>query len=795
MAPTIQERDGVRRLSIFLGWTLLSGLAWAGPGDSPDVAGLKATLANDALPIEERSRRALEGAAAIDQAAQQAGRAADRRGQWTQAVGLLDEFVTKHPGVEAAPLIRFQAAVYRWAEGRSFADQWLLSPADAKLREGATRAIDDAVLRFRAIEVKPPDAAEPFAQNLRFRLAQAIADRARLETTSSPARLALDREALGMLDGSLTLPGLRPFARLLHAEVANRLGLYGQAQIDVEQAEKLTPPPPAEAVLEAKVAALTGRNLYDEARKAIEAAKVAERLKGLLTLRVVLATRREKPPGRDREAIDEEAFRIVEKARGSTDPDGRRAMMELAKVIDEPPPDSPGNWWDLLAEGHARLGDPIRAGRLNGKGGDRAEALGRAAEAASLRYKAGAYLFEAGTFAEADRRLTQVVNQPQAPRDLKSRAGMLRALARGRAVATREPDASRAGYLEALEAQVRDFPDDASTGEARWLLGQVRLSAGRVDDALTLWAGIPHGHARWLEAQGLIADRRREAVESQRLNRDNSAVAAKVEAARASLRSAIEKATDGPEAMALTLRLARLELIPEAGKSTLALEACDRALRLAARPEQHRAARLLRMVALAQSGRSIEAEKVATAEARTDDPAALLPALRLLDRSASDAEAELARRRFGLIARILTTRLVDSLNELPEALRDEARLQHARALLFSGDPAAARKTVAAWGGPSSELDDDLLRELSDLYQRLDAHSMAIEAERYRSARLAPGTLPWFEAKYGLALAYFRSDRPREARQLIDATAILHPDLGGGELKVRFERLRQKIGQD
>ena len=785
----------MRRLAILLCLTVSSARAWAGLADGPDIAGLKATLANDSLPIEERARRALEGAAAIDQAAQQSGRAPERRVLWAQATVVLDEFVAKHPGVESAPLIRFQAAVYRWAQGRSSADQWALSPADAKLRDGATRSIDDAMLRFRAIEVKPADAAEPFAQNLRFRLAQAIADRSRLEPAGSPGRLALDREALAMLDGSLTLPGLRAYTRLMRAEVANRLGLFGQAQIDVEQAEKLTPPPPAEAILEAKVGALTGRNLYDEARKSIEAANVGDRLKGLLTLRVVLATRREKPPGRDRQAIDEEAFRIAEKARASTDPEGRRAIMELAKVIDEPPADAPGVWWDLLAEGHARLGDPIRAGRLNGKGGDRAEALGRAVEAASLRYKAGAYLFEAGKFAEADRRLNQVVDQPQAPRDLRARAGMLRALARGRAVATREPNASRTGYLDALEAQLRDFPDEASTGEARWLLGQVRLSAGRADDALALWAGIPHGHARWLEAQGLIADRRREAVESQRLNRDTSAVATKVEAARASLRSAIEKASDGPEAIVLTLRLARLELIPEAGKAALALDACDRVLRLAARPEQHRSARLLRIVALAQSGRSIEAEKLANSEARADDPAALLPALRLLDRSASDAEAELARRRFGLIAHILTTRLVDSLNELPEGLKDEARLQHARALLFSGELAAARKSIAAWGGPTADLDDGLLRELADTYQRLDAYSLAIEAERYRSGRLAPGTLPWFEARYGMALAYYRSDRSRDAGQIIDATAILHPDLGGGELKVRFERLRQKIGQD
>jgi len=31
--------------------------------------------------------------------------------------------------------------------------------------------------------------------------------------------------------------------------------------------------------------------------------------------------------------------------------------------------------------------------------------------------------------------------------------------------------------------------------------------------------------------------------------------------------------------------------------------------------------------------------------------------------------------------------------------------------------------------------------------------------------------------------------------VIDATAILHPDLGGGELRGKFERLRQRIGRE
>ncbi len=41
----------------------------------------------------------------------------------------------------------------------------------------------------------------------------------------------------------------------------------------------------------------------------------------------------------------------------------------------------------------------------------------------------------------------------------------------------------------------------------------------------------------------------------------------------------------------------------------------------------------------------------------------------------------------------------------------------------------------------------------------------------------------------------RSSRPISsmAAQLIDATAILHPELGGGTLEKKFIRLRQRLG--
>ena len=776
----------------FAVWVVLVGVATA---QGPDAVDRKAKFTDPAIPAEERVRRALEEAAALDQSARTLGSAVERRAKWAAAVGLLDEFVELNPNVEAAPLIRFQAAVYRWAEGQSFVDQFEQKPAELASKEGAIQSLDDAIKRFRSIVVKPAEATMVFGQNVRYRLAQSIADRAKLEPAGDAGRVAAEREALALLDQSLTTPGLRSFALLLRGELCNRLDLFGQAQMELQQAEKLDPPPPLDSLLEAKIRALCGRRLFDEADSTIEAASVNDLLKNVFRIKVLIARRLEKAPGRERKEIDEKALSIGERLRGTNRPEGRRALMDLARTIDEPSDRSPPESWDLLAEGHLRLGNTTRAGRLVAKGADKADALGASEKAASLRYKAGAYLFEATKFHEADERLTQVIASKAASQDLRGRASMLRSLARGRALAGHEAGSSRDGYLASLEAQVRDFPKEASSGEARWLLGQVRMANGKPEEAVELWSGIVHGHPRWLEARLLIGDRQREAVEFQQSNHDLNAISAKMNLARRSLDASIAEASDGAELAALRLLLSRLELTPGAGKPALAVEAAERVLKSAATPEQHQTAKLYRLVALAQGNRAAEAEKVAQAEARNDDPTVLIPALRLLDRSASNAESDLARKRFGLISLVMTTRVMEKLDQLPPKLKDEARMHQIRALLFSGNSQAARKEVADWGGFVEAPDDELLRELADTYLRLEAYSLAIDAQRFRAGRLTPGTLPWLEARYDTALAYFLAERPKDARQIIDATAILHPDLGGGDLRTRFERLRQKIGSN
>jgi hypothetical protein len=198
---------------------------------------------------------------------------------------------------------------------------------------------------------------------------------------------------------------------------------------------------------------------------------------------------------------------------------------------------------------------------------------------------------------------------------------------------------------------------------------------------------------------------------------------------------------------------------------------------------------------MAELSRFVEAEQEARAEVRLAQPTDLLEIARLIDHVASESESDLRLRRFGLILNILLDRVLEHPDALTPEQVSEARVRLTRALAFSGDEDAARQSLGLWPSLPQRTDDRWLKDLADTYTRLGANRFAIDAHRLRARHAATGSLPWFEARYGLALAYSRSARADEARRLIDATSILHPELGGGELREKYIRLRQRLGAE
>ena len=777
---------------------LVSAASWAqapAPKSDEELRSHLETLARRAddatLDVGIRERLAVEMASTLDRAASTAPTNDQRRAHWSEAADVLRKFTAKVPDHPQAGAFQVQAAVYLWAKARTWLQAYRANPADAKARATAAAELEACVRALRPVRASVGKDAEAFAQNARFRTAQALADLDEATDGDAEAHRALRAEALEALDPPTTEPGLSGFALLLKGVVLARLGRPDEARAAIDAAAKAKTPPPPVEVLDARLTALLAGKQFEPALKAVEAAGIDAGLKPVMRARVRLEQREEAAEGPGRDAVETALFADLKAIRASSRPEARPTLLTAARSIREPSKGQPPEAWDVLAAGAEYLGDPARAAELERGAGDRAEASNQPERAAEYRLRAGAYFYQAEKFAEADPLLTRVARDPKAGAS-RPRAGLLRALARGRALALNRPGASQADYAAALRDQIKAFPDDPSASEARWLLGKFRLAENDRDGALALWKAIPHGSPRWLDARVEIADARQHDLDTQRLNNDREAVTKKFEDAQKDLAGAIAQARGDGETGELLLSNARLELTPGVGHPDEALNFLERVQRSAPRASQRDAARRLNVVALAQLNRWVEAEQLTRIESRSSEAVDLLPVVRLLDRTAAEAESDLRSRRIGLLLRILLDRVLDQADALGAEQKAETKLRYVRALQFSGDEAGARRAVNSAPLASKNASVELLRDLAETYMRLEAYPITVDVQRLR-AKLAPtGSLSWFDARYGMALAYYRSGKPKDALQIIDATAILHPDLGGGDLRDRFIRLRQRI---
>lgn len=779
--------------------------AWLNPSitagqDAPKAAGdelrahletLGRRLDDPSNDLATRERIAVEMATTLDRAALSAVEPEVRWARWTEAAEVLDGFTRKNPGHPDSWAFQVQSAVYLWARGRDRMRTAGLNPLDAAGRRAAAADMKSCVERLRAISRAFQHNDDVFSQNVRFRLAQALADLAETGEGDGTAHAALHTEALAALARPVSEPSLQGYARLLRGTLLARLGKFDEAATEVDASAAAAPAPPEIELVEARLAVSVGKGDFAGALKAVDAAKLDPGEKAWRRARVRLAECAARAKEPEREAAETALFNELSAVRAAARPEARATLAAVASAIREPLTGQAPEAWDLLADGAAALGDTARAGALARRAADRAEARGQKAQAVAYRLRAGAFLYQAEAFAEADPVLSKVVDDPAAG-SARPRAGLLRALGRGRALALNRPGATQADYAAALEYQIKTFKDDPSASEARWLLGKLRLARGDRDGALPLWEAIPHGSSRWPESRAEIASLRQRELDLLRVNNDRDAVARRLADSRSFLARSLAQAQGEIERNEILLASARLELTPNVGRPEEARRACEEVEHSVARPDQRDAARRLQLVALAAMNRWSEAEQAARQEAGLSTADALLPTVRLIDRWAADSESDLRTRRMGYLLRILLTAPTERPETVPPDVRSELRLRYARALLFNGDDAGARRALTSGFTPPDRADDDLLRDLAETFTRLEAYEMAVDVQRLRSKNAPTGSVPWFDARYGLALAYYRAGKSRDAMHLIDATAILHPELGGGELHEKFVRLRQRI---
>ena len=586
------------------------------PGSDDPLEVARRQLKDANRTVEERGSIALEAAAALDKRAEGADSPESRSKLSIAAITLLDEFNAANPRNPLEVPIAIQAAVYLWADARRSIDDAKLAaaPVDATLRNHAKEELDATIARFIRIEPGLSGVEPLIAQNARFRAAQAQVDRAGLAPPRSQEETEHLKAALAQLEPMPSEASVAGYAYLLRADIRVRQKQFHDAGEDLDEANKSKSPPPAAAFLEVKVAQLIGEGRFQSAIEAIDAGKLEPVTAAVLGVRARVAEHKAISAGVQRRDADADALKRAQPLRTSQRVDARMALIDLAQAIENPSPHFEPEEFDTLADGWIASGNVTRASTLIEKAADNATSSGKLKEGARLRLRAGALLFQDGQYAEADAIFTRMWGDSRTGAD-RPKAGMLRVLARGRALAENVPGATPDAYFQAMQALVKDYPNDPAVGEARWLLGQAEAENGQLDKALAHWHAIAPGQPRWLSARLAIVRNDEEALDNLRIAEDRAGIKKTYENISQFLKKSIDAVPGTSDAIELEIAQVRLDLRPEVARGAQALEACESLEKRAASEAQHLAVRGLKIVALAESSRFSEACLLYTSDA------------------------------------------------------------------------------------------------------------------------------------------------------------------------------------
>lgn len=723
-------------------------------------------LADPARPAADRLRLAQDAAATLDRAARAAPDPADRRALWERAARFLDDYARKAPE-EQRPALTRAAATLRWAVARSWLDQFRLAPTETAARDEAARGLDTAIASLQRLP--PPAAMEDEA---RYRLAYALADRAEID--ADPTLAASRREAaLGRLEPIPPAPAWQGFFGVLRASLLRSLDRREEALAAIAAARTADPPPPVDdaAPLQARILADLGR--FDEAEAILARETLSPAAQHLARLDLFLAQRAR--AGDPRHRFEAEAAACAEAA-GLDGPEGWLGRIRLAEALPQPDPDLPASALEVLGEGAMRLGRKETAARRWIAGAQRA---GDDPRAFDLRYRAAAALFEAGRPEEARPLLAAVRDNPRAG-PLRARAGLLLALVEGR------PGGDAAAYVEALKAVVRVVPDDPLAGEARLRLGSWLARHDQIEAAEAAWGAIPPENPAWLPAQRAGFARMLDELESM-TDPTEAELTAHVRAIERFLDRFQAEAPEIAGRVEAGLARARFELSDRVDRPAEAAAALERIGSLPLLSGQRTRWRGRRVALDLRQGRFADAERRLPELLRDAQPDDLREIAADLSRAALRGSTDLQQRRTGSVLQAILA----ALRRTAEP-SDEIDLMEARAQLARGDAASAATRLQALDPRRSRLSDAHLGELAETWLAARDPGRARLALLERNARQMPGSRPWFESRYRLARLAADAGRAHDARRLIEATSLLHPELGGDGLRGRFLTLEKRL---
>ena len=437
-----------------------------------------------------------------------------------------------------------------------------------------------------------------------------------------------------------------------------------------------------------------------------------------------------------------------------------------------------------------------------------ARASGQTDLAVELGYTRASILLQEKQYESAGTEFLRLSSEyPQSPR--VAAAHLNGAYCLGRLYDEQKTQSRRERYTNALDRHIAEFAADPTVDDARFFKAQLEEQRLQATAALPLYLKVAATHPRSAEAQAGAArcyetilvrmrERRLPSLEFER-----TAIATLQQFVPAPGKS--DPPWTAPQCE-VALHLAAILLLTDPPRFELAEPLLSRVVQrtLAIQDDDEQAdrwrrfrqrAESLRVVALAGNGRPLEAERLINSLAAAS-PRDLLVIVELL---APFVASENRQRQVQYVA--LQLHAVEQLSKhRAELSRDEQNQMDqslARAYLANGQISKAleiyeRQATAAAKAAGRQRDIALL--LSGFEQR-ECVVLARQCWRRIESLTKQGSPEWLGARLGVITAGIKLGDVAEAKKLLAVTRLLYPDLGGEELKSRFQAAEQKLGAD
>jgi hypothetical protein len=746
---------------------------------------------------------------------------------WQAALAASQEFIREEPTSPRLVLVQVQSATVRSSYAASLLTEHELGgPASLDQARGlvreaiaglraAEREVAEQLRRKRQGEVNGPGmltAAElgSLARHVQFELAEALLNQGRTYPAGSADRVS----ALSQADEILSPLADRDQAdELAWASRLARIALSrlsGDAEAMTRRMTQLEAAHPPAAILAQAWAERVGLDLdfgrVDEALKTASAhasgdARSPEWDYAVLAA-YVAAWRKAGQGQHEKEAAawQEKASKVAEAIERKFGPPwSRQAEMLLAGA-------AAGSAGTGATAVLMRAAETFyRAGRSDEAlaAYDRAKAQAQHDQQPRVAFDAGftaaAIEQQRKNYAEASRRFRALsLGFPQ--QDRAAQAHLLAAFDAAQLAGANDAKSVRE-YAAILTEQVEHWPQAPSTDQARLWLGKLHESRREWEPAIAAYRAIGAASPSYAEAVEAIGRCWPPWLDERQAAGGNT-----TDLARSAGEYFYGLAAPGgqvpqqwsPSQRAAALAAARVWLEHTGDHFAEAEQVLRSAMAADPAPDaqwQARASALLALAVAGQGRRREANELIARLPPAADSANTLLVVIEGLVRLAGSA-ADPAKRELGELALAACENLIGRAGGLSDRERKSVGLARASALTATGRTADAREYLASLARDfprDQRIQQQYAAALADSQDAAHLHA-ALDRWRLLEQANRPGGDAWFRAKYGLALTHWKLGNCERAARLIELTQVLHPTLGGPQLKTKFLELLERCRQ-